>query len=55
MDTSELLDKYRAVRLLELKRGQRDEEDVLEKEKGIREFIGHFEDYLFEMDCSENL
>jgi len=50
MDTSELLDKYRAVRLLELKHGQRDEEDVLEKEKRIGEFIDHLEDYLFEHD-----
>jgi hypothetical protein len=33
-----------------LKRGQKDEEDVLEKEKGIGEFIGHLEDYLFEHD-----
>lgn len=50
MDISELLDEYRAVRLLELKRGQRDEEDILEKEKGIEDFIGHLEDYLFEHD-----
>ncbi len=50
MDTLELLDEYRAVRLLELKRGQRDKEEVLEKEKRIGEFIGHLEDYLFEHD-----
>lgn len=50
MDTSELLDEYRAVKLLELKRGQQDEEDVLEKEKRIVQFIGHLEDYLFEHD-----
>ena len=50
MDTSELLDEYRAGRLLELKRGQRDEEEVLEKEKRIWEFIGHLEDYFFEHD-----
>jgi hypothetical protein len=50
MDTSELLDEYRTVRLLKLKRGRRDEEEVLEKEKRIREFIGHLEDYLFGHD-----
>lgn len=50
MNTSELLEEYRAVRLLELKRGRRDEEDVLEKEERIGAFIGHLEDYLFGSD-----
>jgi hypothetical protein len=50
MNTSELLEEYKAVRLLELKHGQRDEEDVMEKEERIGEFIGHLEDYLLGND-----
>jgi len=50
MDISELLDEYRAVRLLLLKHGQRDKEEVLEKEERIGEFIARLEDYLFEHD-----
>jgi hypothetical protein len=50
MDTPELLDEYRAVRLLLLKHGQWDEEQVLEKEERIGEFIVHLEDYLFHHD-----
>jgi hypothetical protein len=50
MNTSELLGEYKAVRLLELKHGQRDEEDVMEKEERIGEFIGHLEDYLLGND-----
>lgn len=50
MNTSELLEEYKAVRLLELKHGQRDEEEVSEKEESIGEFIGHLDDYLFGND-----
>ena len=50
MDTSELLEEYRAVRLLLLKRGQGDKEEVAEKEERIEEFIAYLEDYLFQHD-----
>ena len=50
MDTSGLLDEYRAVRLLLLKHGRWDEEEVLETEERIREFIVHLEHYLFQYD-----
>lgn len=50
MNTSELLEEYKAVRLLELKHGQQDEEDVMEKGERIGEFIGHLEDYLLGND-----
>ena len=50
MDTSELLEKYRAVRLLLLRHGRWDEEEVLEQEERIGEFIRHLEDYLLQHD-----
>ena len=50
MDTSELLEEYRAVRLLLLRRGQGDKEEVAEKEERIEEFIAYLEDYLFQHD-----
>jgi len=50
MDTSELLEEYRAVQFLQLRHGHRDEEDVLEKEERIGEFIAHLEDYLLQHD-----
>ena len=50
MDTSELLDEYRAVRLLLLKHGRWDEEEISEKEERIGEFIIHLEHYLFQQD-----
>ncbi len=46
MDTSELLDEFRAIRLLELKHGQWDKEEVSEKEERIEEFIVHLEKHL---------
>lgn len=46
MDTSGLLEEYRAVRLLLLKHNQRDKEEVREKEERIGKFIAHLEKYL---------
>jgi len=46
MDAAGLLAEYRAVRLLLLKHGHRDEEEVWEKEERMGEFIAHLEKYL---------
>jgi len=50
METSELLDKYRSVMLIQLKHGRWDKEEVPETEERIREFIVHLEHYLFQHD-----
>lgn len=50
MDTSELLEEYRTVRLLLLRHGQWDKEELAEKEERIEEFIAYLEDYLFHHD-----
>jgi hypothetical protein len=48
MNTSELLNEYNAVKLLRLKHGLWDEEEVLETEGRIGEFIAHLEKYLLQ-------
>ncbi|UCD72351.1 MAG: hypothetical protein JSW70_04980 [Syntrophobacterales bacterium] len=46
----ELLDEYRAIRFILLKHGRWDEEEMLETEERIREFIVHLENYLSQRD-----